>query len=59
EAVRGAGVVVVAVPAQHVRETLHAVRDDLAPDAVVVSLVKGLPPAAPTRGTGGDGTGRP
>ena len=42
EAVRGAGVVVVAVPAQHVRETLHAVRADLAPDAVVVSLVKGL-----------------
>ncbi|HAY87714.1 MAG TPA: glycerol-3-phosphate dehydrogenase, partial [Micrococcus luteus] len=42
EAVRDAGVVVVAVPAQHVRETLHAVRADLAPDAVVVSLVKGL-----------------
>ena len=42
EAVRGAGVVVVAVPAQHVRETLRTVRADLAPDAVVVSLVKGL-----------------
>lgn len=42
EAVRGAGVVVVAVPAQHVRETLRGVRADLAPDAVVVSLVKGL-----------------
>ena len=42
EAVRGAGVVVVAVPAQHVRETLRTLREDLAPDAVVVSLVKGL-----------------
>ena len=41
-AVRGAGVVVVAVPAQNVRETLRTLREDLAPDAVVVSLVKGL-----------------
>lgn len=42
EAVRGAGVVVVAVPAQHVRQTLQTVREDIAEDAIVVSLVKGL-----------------
>ncbi len=42
EAVRESGVVVVAVPAQTVRATLARVRDHLAPDAVVVSLVKGL-----------------
>ena len=42
EAVSGAGVVVVAVPAQSVRATLESVADAIAPDAVVVSLVKGL-----------------
>lgn len=42
EAVAGAGVVVIAVPAQSVRATLEGLRDALAPDAIVVSLVKGL-----------------
>lgn len=41
-AVDGAEVVVLAVPAQHVREQLHAIRDSLSPQAVIVSLVKGL-----------------
>ncbi|SJN26341.1 Glycerol-3-phosphate dehydrogenase [NAD(P)+] [Micrococcus lylae] len=47
EAVTDAAVVVVAVPAQHVRETLTTVKDSIAEDAIVVSLVKGL-----ERGTG-------
>lgn len=42
EAVSGAHVVVVAVPAQQVRQTLLEVREALDPAAVVVSLVKGL-----------------
>ncbi|MDO5634773.1 MAG: NAD(P)H-dependent glycerol-3-phosphate dehydrogenase [Micrococcus sp.] len=42
EAVTGAGVVVVAVPAQHMRSALADIREHLAADALVVSLVKGL-----------------
>lgn len=42
DAVEGADVVVLAVPAQHVREQLHAMRDVLGENTVVVSLVKGL-----------------
>lgn len=41
-AVTGAGMVVLAIPAQEVRGYLDAIRPLLAPDAVVVSLVKGL-----------------
>lgn len=42
EAVAGADVVVLAVPAQSVRQTLEQIRPRLAPHAVLVSLVKGL-----------------
>ncbi|MGO1182518.1 MAG: NAD(P)H-dependent glycerol-3-phosphate dehydrogenase [Micrococcaceae bacterium] len=42
DAVQGAEVVVLAVPAQHVREQLHAIREVLSSEAVIVSLVKGL-----------------
>ncbi|MFC7402681.1 NAD(P)H-dependent glycerol-3-phosphate dehydrogenase [Citricoccus sp. GCM10030269] len=42
DAVSGAGVVVVAIPAQEVRGHLPAIRAQLDPTAVVVSLVKGL-----------------
>ncbi|WFP17740.1 NAD(P)H-dependent glycerol-3-phosphate dehydrogenase [Citricoccus muralis] len=41
-AVEGAEVIVLAVPAQHVREQLHALKDALGEDTVIVSLVKGL-----------------
>ncbi|QCU79431.1 NAD(P)-dependent glycerol-3-phosphate dehydrogenase [Citricoccus sp. SGAir0253] len=41
-AVEGAGLVVLAIPAQEVRGHLPALRGVLSPDAVVVSLVKGL-----------------
>ncbi|HRO93619.1 MULTISPECIES: NAD(P)H-dependent glycerol-3-phosphate dehydrogenase [Micrococcaceae] len=41
-AVAGAGMVVLAIPAQEVRGHLPEIRAHLAPDAVVVSLVKGL-----------------
>ncbi|HEY4614942.1 MAG TPA: 2-dehydropantoate 2-reductase N-terminal domain-containing protein, partial [Citricoccus sp.] len=40
--VAGAGMVVLAIPAQEVRGYLDAIRPVLAADAVVVSLVKGL-----------------
>ncbi|RJN31017.1 NAD(P)H-dependent glycerol-3-phosphate dehydrogenase [Nesterenkonia natronophila] len=42
EAVSGAGVVVLALPAQSLRDHLAQVRQALVPDAVVVSLIKGL-----------------
>lgn len=42
EAVAGAGVVVVALPAQHARAALRELADAVAEDAVVVSLMKGL-----------------
>jgi len=42
EAVAEAGVVVVAVPAQQARTVLEDLADALAPDAIVVSLMKGL-----------------
>jgi glycerol-3-phosphate dehydrogenase (NAD(P)+) len=42
EAVADAAVVVLAIPAQHVRESLATVKHVLADDAIVVSLVKGL-----------------
>lgn len=42
QAVNGAGVVVLALPAQNLRDHLAQVRQALAPDAVVVSLIKGL-----------------
>ncbi len=41
-AVRGAALVVVAVKPSRVREVLAEVRDDLAPDAVVVSVAAGV-----------------
>ena len=41
-AVKGAGVVVVAVPSQEARGVLEPVRSTLADDAVVVSLMKGI-----------------
>jgi glycerol-3-phosphate dehydrogenase (NAD(P)+) len=41
-ALRGASVVAVAVPAQSARATLTPLRDLLEPDAVVVSLMKGV-----------------
>ena len=41
-AVKGAGVVVVAVPSQEARGVLEPVRSTLAGDAVVVSLMKGI-----------------
>ncbi|TLP77473.1 NAD(P)H-dependent glycerol-3-phosphate dehydrogenase [Nesterenkonia sphaerica] len=41
-AVSGAGVVVLALPAQSLRDHLPEVRQALAPGAVVVSLIKGL-----------------
>ena len=42
EALTGAGVVVLAVPAQSLRENLSSWKDALAPDAVLVSLMKGI-----------------
>jgi glycerol-3-phosphate dehydrogenase (NAD(P)+) len=42
EALRGAQLVAVAVPAQTARETLEPLADLLEPDAVVVSLMKGV-----------------
>jgi glycerol-3-phosphate dehydrogenase (NAD(P)+) len=42
EAVRGARIVAVAVPSQHARTILAPFRDLLEPDAVVVSLMKGV-----------------
>lgn len=42
EAVAGAGLVVLAIPAQEVRGHLPSIRANLDPAAVVVSLVKGL-----------------
>lgn len=42
DALRGAGVVFVAVPAQSARAILEPMRDLLEPDAVVVSLMKGV-----------------
>ncbi|NDK30797.1 NAD(P)H-dependent glycerol-3-phosphate dehydrogenase [Nesterenkonia haasae] len=42
EAVTGAGVVVLALPAQNLRGHLAEIREALAPGAVVVSLIKGL-----------------
>lgn len=42
DAVQGADVVVLAVPAQHLRSHLAQLADVLAPHAVLVSLIKGL-----------------
>ena len=42
EALAGASIVVVAVPSQVARATLEPMRDLIAPDAVVVSLMKGV-----------------
>lgn len=42
EAAAGAGVVVLAVPAQHLRSYLAQLGETLAEDAVLVSLIKGL-----------------
>lgn len=41
-AVRGAGIVALALPAQHLRGYLSEVKNALDPDAAVVSLIKGL-----------------
>lgn len=42
EAVRGADLVVIAVPSQSARATLEPLRDAIGPDAVAVSLMKGV-----------------
>lgn len=42
EAVTGAGVVILALPAQSLRGHLSVIKGVLAPDAVVVSLIKGM-----------------
>jgi glycerol-3-phosphate dehydrogenase (NAD(P)+) len=42
EAVKGADVVIFAVPAQTVRHTVWLLKDDIAPQMIIVSLAKGL-----------------
>jgi glycerol-3-phosphate dehydrogenase (NAD(P)+) len=42
DAVRGARIVAVAIPSQHVRTSLAPFRELIEPDAIVVSLVKGV-----------------
>lgn len=42
EALEGAPLIVLAVPAQSLRDNLARWRDDLAPDSVLVSLMKGI-----------------
>jgi glycerol-3-phosphate dehydrogenase (NAD(P)+) len=42
EAVKGADIVIFAVPAQTVRHTVWLVRDDITPQMILVSLAKGL-----------------
>ena len=42
EALRGAGLVIVAVPARHVRAVMTAARESIPPDALVLSLTKGI-----------------
>lgn len=41
-AVSGAGVVILALPAQTLRGHLRTIKDDLSPEAIVVSLIKGM-----------------